>query len=882
MADAKITELVAGTLSSDDLLTFVDDPSGTPVNKKIAYSSFLAGLSITESQISDLGTYLSTADIDTLAELNAIVADDTIIGAAATDASSFGFVVDEDNLASNLDTKVPTQQSVKAYVDSVVAGLTALEAEDIDTLAEINAIIGDATLVTVEATDASGYGFVIDEDDMVSDSATKVPTQQSVKAYVDAEIAGVGGGSGGLTVTAKTAGYTAANGDLVVCDSSGGAFNVTMPASPTTDDRIGIYLEDGSAAAAVTVQGNGKVLAEFGTAVTLQTPGDVIVFQYDGAKWAIAANGIQTYSLSLLAADSIDEDADYIRIADGDATEDYEKRATVKTMLAPYIEDSTLGTAAGDIVYRPTANDHWTNLPAGEDAGLGGVPNFPIASQAEAEAGTATNRLMNPLRTAQAIAALESGGSPAWGDITGTLADQTDLQAELDAKADASHAHAASDITSGTLAHERGGLEADISSIAIGDIVAGTGTGTVGIITATGHSEGDVLAIQEDGSVDFETPAVGCGGLMSMLGLPDVSKGVYSGNSYAGSSNLNGARLSNDGAKLFLCNGATVAINALNLTTAFDISAVSSTNTFSVSGQVSGFNGIEWSANGMKFYALSTNDKTIYQYTVSSAFDITGASYASKSYLHNHTNANGFAISSDGKKLFVAAGGVIHSHTMSTAEDISTASSDSVTFNDTRYTYDLYLSDDDRFLFKVNEGIIYQYGFAVPGDLSTLVDMGVTLDVSNRSTDMYGLCFSSDMTFMAVCDITEDDVWQYDLPAANGGYVQKEGIHTLIDGATVTIDARHSKNQRVVLGGNRTLAFSNFKAGQTVCVRLTQDGTGSRTVTWPSSGVTINWHDGTEPTLTTTANKADWIVIICTDDTSGAEVYDAARAMENV
>ena len=186
MADAKITELVAGTLSSDDLLTFVDDPSGTPVNKKIAYSSFLAGLSITESQISDLGTYLSTADIDTLAELNAIVADDTIIGAAATDASSFGFVVDEDNLASNLDTKVPTQQSVKAYVDSVVAGLTALEAADIDTLAEINAIIGDATLVTVEATDASGYGWVIDEDDMVSDSATKVPTQQSVKAYVDA------------------------------------------------------------------------------------------------------------------------------------------------------------------------------------------------------------------------------------------------------------------------------------------------------------------------------------------------------------------------------------------------------------------------------------------------------------------------------------------------------------------------------------------------------------------------------------------------------------------------------------------------------------------------------------------------------------------------
>jgi hypothetical protein len=289
----------------------------------------------------------------------------SMLSGAETDASSFGFVVDEDNMASDLDTKVPTQQSVKAYVDSVIAGLTALEAADIDTLAEINAIIGDATLVTVEATDASGYGWVIDEDNMASDSATKVPTQQSVKAYVDAAISGAGGGGGGLTVTAKTAGYTATTGDLVVCDATGGSFNVTMPASPTLDDRIGVYLEHGSASLVVTVQGNGKVLAEFGSAVALQTPGDLIVFQYDGAKWVIAANGIQTFSLSALTAATVDEAADFVRLHDGDATEDFEKRATVKSMLAPYREDSTLGTDAGDIIYRPAANDHWTNRKIG-------------------------------------------------------------------------------------------------------------------------------------------------------------------------------------------------------------------------------------------------------------------------------------------------------------------------------------------------------------------------------------------------------------------------------------------------------------------------------------------------------------------------------------
>ena len=73
----------------------------------------------------------------------------------------------------------------------------------------------------------------------------------------------------------------------------------------------------------------------------------------------------------------------------------------------------------------------------------------------------------------------------------------------------ASHNHNASDINAGTLAHERGGVEADISAVAIGDIVAGTGTGTMALVTSTGHNDGDVLTRQADGSVDWETPSGG-------------------------------------------------------------------------------------------------------------------------------------------------------------------------------------------------------------------------------------------------------------------------------------------------------------------------------------------------------------------------------------
>lgn len=58
-----------------------------------------------------------------------------------------------------------------------------------------------------------------------------------------------------------------------------------------------------------------------------------------------------------------------------------------------------------------------------------------------------------------------SGGSvSAWGDLTGTLSDQTDLQSALDAKAASSHAHDGTDITSGTVDPARLGSGSSITT----------------------------------------------------------------------------------------------------------------------------------------------------------------------------------------------------------------------------------------------------------------------------------------------------------------------------------------------------------------------------------------------------------------------------------
>lgn len=44
--------------------------------------------------------------------------------------------------------------------------------------------------VLIADTDASGYGFFLNEGDMVSDDPLKFPSQQSVKTYVDNNIGG--------------------------------------------------------------------------------------------------------------------------------------------------------------------------------------------------------------------------------------------------------------------------------------------------------------------------------------------------------------------------------------------------------------------------------------------------------------------------------------------------------------------------------------------------------------------------------------------------------------------------------------------------------------------------------------------------------------------
>ena len=96
-------------------------------------------------------------------------------------------VLDEDDMSTDSATHLATQQSIKAYVDATVK--TEEEIEDF-----VGGMLGGTeTFITVTYQDSTGdIDFVVpvkDEDNMASDSATFLATQQSIKAYVDTHAA---------------------------------------------------------------------------------------------------------------------------------------------------------------------------------------------------------------------------------------------------------------------------------------------------------------------------------------------------------------------------------------------------------------------------------------------------------------------------------------------------------------------------------------------------------------------------------------------------------------------------------------------------------------------------------------------------------------------
>lgn len=144
-----------------------------------------------------------------------------------------------------------------------LAGLTSLR------LGSIGAQLGET--INEFSSDAT----------MSGNSNQAVPTEYAVKTYVTNQIAGIN-----ITAawTVKTANYTAAAGDNLLCDTSANTFNITLPATPSNNDQVRIVDAAGTfGLRPLMVLRNGK---------NIQGVADDLVLDVKGASVTLTFNTV--------------------------------------------------------------------------------------------------------------------------------------------------------------------------------------------------------------------------------------------------------------------------------------------------------------------------------------------------------------------------------------------------------------------------------------------------------------------------------------------------------------------------------------------------------------------------------------------------------------
>jgi hypothetical protein len=194
---------------------------------------------------------------------------------------------------------------------------------------------------------------------------------------------------------------------------------------------------------------------------------------------------------------------------------------------------------------------------------------------------------------------------------------------------------------------------------------------------------------------------------------------------------------------------------------------------FSVASQESSLLAFYIDNSGTKLFVVGYANDTVYQYTLSTAWDISSASYDSKSFsvASQMTVPRALEFKSDGTKMYVGEYPTIYQYSLSSAFDVSTASYDSVSFSPSSQTstlHEVVLSPDGTkmYITAINESSLFQYTLSTPYNLSTASYASKSLSTSSQDSTPYGLAFSSDGTKVYVSGGNTYSVYEYSLTTA--------------------------------------------------------------------------------------------------------------------
>ncbi|UAW59277.1 hypothetical protein CRP738_gp33 [Roseobacter phage CRP-738] len=250
----------------------------------------------------------------------------------------------------------------------------------------------------------------------------------------------------------------------------------------------------------------------------------------------------------------------------------------------------------------------------------------------------------------------------------------------------------------------------------------------------------------------------------------DVANGTYDNKNRFLDGSINGFEISNDGTKIYYVKN-NLQTYQRTLTTAYDVSTAGAESTVTTSTQDGDPRDVTLSADGTKMYLLGDTNNSIFQYTLSTAWDITTATYASKSFNMTSQDTSPFSLEFkyDGTRMWVLGNNTkyIYQFDLSTAWDVSTASYNNVRFLTTSSGLvsapkGIVVKSDGSELYMVDSDYdrVYVYDFGTNFDLSTLSYSNTAFDHTSETTNPRDIAFSNDGQKMYVIDFS-NYVYQY-------------------------------------------------------------------------------------------------------------------------
>jgi len=233
---------------------------------------------------------------------------------------------------------------------------------------------------------------------------------------------------------------------------------------------------------------------------------------------------------------------------------------------------------------------------------------------------------------------------------------------------------------------------------------------------------------------------------------------------------------STSGTSMFIAGSSNDTVFQYTLSTGFDVSTASyASKSFSVASQDNSPAGFAFNTDGTSMFILGNASDTVYQYTLSTGFDVSTASYASKSFsvASQDSVTSALAFNTDGTSMFIvgASNDTVYQYTLSTGFDVSTASyaskSFSVASQDTGPESLAFNTDGTSMFIAGNASdTVYQYTLSTGFDVSTASYASKSFSVASQDGTPLGLAFNTDGTSMFMVGIDSDTVYQYTLASA--------------------------------------------------------------------------------------------------------------------